>query len=42
MQAIYELCDPAGPEEPNTVTVTVEDGHSPEQVVTNILHKLDM
>ena len=36
-QAFFEFCEPAGPEEANTIGITVTPGMSPEEVLQKIL-----
>ena len=37
MQAIYDMCEPAGSDEPNTVSLLVGPEMTPPDVVTRIL-----
>ena len=37
LQAFFEFCEPAGPEEANTIGITVSPGMSPGEVLQRIL-----
>jgi len=37
MKAFYEFCEPAAPEEPNTMGITVTPGMTPHDVMQRIL-----
>ena len=37
LQAFFEFCEPAGPEEANTIGITVTPGMSPSEVLQRIL-----
>ena len=39
-QAVYDLCEPAGEDEPNTSEVKVVPGKTPEDIVEMVLEKI--